>query len=192
MERHQLLNQHPPPPLHPNLPGSERIPEYDANLSPKLEPMDVLPCSTQADIDPDYDPDLGPRPRLGRSSPDIIVISDDSSDSARDAAPRGRFKSLSFLNPDPSYGDTSQTYVEDDNTANGTEPEITRRACGEAKYSVQIDWDKATTAAGAERIEIAHDDSDDDEDCPVLPIGFRYTERGYQMSVLSSLSKYSV
>lgn len=191
MERHQLLNQHPPP-LRPHLAGSERISEYDANLSPKPEPIDALPGSTQADMDPEYDSHLGPRPRLGRSSPDIIVISDDSSDSGRDAAPGGRFKSLSLLDPDSRYGDTLQTYVEDGHTASGIEPEITRRACGEAKFSVQIDWDEATTAAGAERIEITHDDSDDDEDCPVLPIGFRYMERGYQLSVLSSLIKHSV
>lgn len=141
----------------------------------------------QAKMDPDYDSDLGPRPGPERSSPDFIVISDD--DGAEDAAPRGRFKSLSLLDHEPSFGDTLQTYIEEDGDFDGAiEPEITRRACGEAKLLVQVDWDEATTAVGAKRVEIVNDDSDDDEDCPALPMGFKYMERGYQMLVRSCSS----
>ncbi|KAG8886944.1 hypothetical protein FRC00_000591, partial [Tulasnella sp. 408] len=140
----------------------------------------------QVKMDPDYDSELDPRPRPKQPSPDFIVISDGSSDGAEDAAPRGRFKSLSLLDQEPSFGDTLQTYIEDGDFDGVIEPEITRRACGEAKLLVQVDWDEATTAVGARRVEIVNDDSDDDEDCPALPMGFKYMERGYQMAHLQA------
>lgn len=181
MEAHQRTDQRPRPSSHPNHPGPESVSEYDSDrgLKPKRTPP--LSGPTQVKMDLDYDSDLGPRPRPEQSSPDIIVISDDSSDGAQDAAPRGRFKSLSLLDPEPSFEDTLQTYVEDGDSDGAIEPEITRRACGEAKFLVQVDWDEATTAVGARRIEIINDDSDDDEDCPALPMGFKYIERGYQI-----------
>ncbi|KAG8930107.1 hypothetical protein FRC01_003252 [Tulasnella sp. 417] len=171
-------------------PPEEYALEMDAHgLRPKTTPP--LGGPAQVKMDPDYDPDLGIRPRPERSSPDIIVISDDSSDGAGGAAPRGRFKSLSLLDQEPSFGDTLQTYIEDGDIDDAIEPETTRRACGEARLLVQVDWDEATTTAGARRVEIVNDDSDDDEDCPALPMGFKYQERGYQIEICDVMSPAS-
>ncbi|KAG9016799.1 hypothetical protein FRB90_002132 [Tulasnella sp. 427] len=112
-----------------------------------------------------------------------IIGSDDSSTSEQDAGPRQRLESLSLDDPTVNEEDGFREPTEEDRLHGAIEPEKTRRPCGEARFLVQRDWDRATDEADSARIEIADNevDDNDDEDCPNLPMGFKYMERGYEL-----------
>lgn len=116
----------------------------------------------------------------GDSSSGEIVMLEKALDSGDDPAPQERFNSLSLLDRQNIHNESDAEY---DPLGYRIESERTRRAGGQAKYSVQEDWDEATKAAKAQRVEIVNDDSDDDEDCPLLPMGFEYLEGGYKVYV---------